>query len=272
VPIVGAGFNREAAGGPDWRELIRRVAGEEHAPAIESLDSMTSRWEALLRRHAALRDLPTPAVEAELQRDVVRYLRRFEAHASKRGMYRDFLALGFRDVLSLNFDRSLPLAAGGQRMRGRTSLARRAEVAGTRVWFPHGDTLRAQTLKLGVRQYGRYVAALARAYEAMKEAQHDAGARWRDVVREHPALTWDWLVYNSPVVYVGCSMTADEWPMWWVLHQRAREHARTREPPPAFVLACGGEPTHLRGGPADVIVLPARSFEEGWARFFDAFG
>ncbi|MFZ5481197.1 MAG: hypothetical protein ACOZNI_30845 [Myxococcota bacterium] len=270
VPVVGAGFNLQAGGGPDWGALIELVAGEAHAPAIEALDSMTARWEALLRRHAGARDEPAHVVEEALQRDVCRHLRVFEAEAARRDLYRRFLALGFRDVLSLNFDRTLALAGGGRRVTGRGSLRRRAESAGTRVWYPHGDTLRADTLKLGIRQYGRYLEVLGHRFEAMKLASRHAGDDWHARARTHRDLSWDWLIYTAPVVFLGCSLTADEWPMWWVLHQRARELARAREAPPAFVLTCG-EPSHLKGGPADIVVLEAGTHEEGWERFFESF-
>jgi hypothetical protein len=51
--------------------------------------------------------------------------------------------------------------------------------------------------------------------------------------------TWVATVLERPLVFIGLSLTREEWTIWWLLAQRARFLAR-RPPadrPPAFVFA-----------------------------------
>ena len=76
----------------------------------------------------------------------------------------------------------------------------------------------------------------------------------------------------SPLLFVGCGLGSDEFPLWWSLHQRARNQARL--PPdqrqPAVVLTVrpcdGGNPApHLEGGPAGVSTVLFDSWSDLWS-------
>lgn len=304
VLIVGAGLNAAAARGRgaahSWGGLLDavKVELEGHGVTLPASlpTSTTAHWEALLRAVAACRpELSTDDAERLLRNAVVSQLRRFEERAPDHPLFGDVLDWGLRDIVSLNFDLSLVRAAGRQRLTHATSredlpsmrrrlgrsvahdpsLYRRAELprtAGTtRVWYPHGDTGRAETLKLGVHAYGRTIGALEHAVGAYHREErhhrsHGQGA-WVDALRELPegSLSWATTLMGAPLLFVGVGLSHEEWPLWWLLHRRARLHARLppAQRPGTWTLVRAQEgpepaPEHLRGSPAglDVVALP----------------
>lgn len=104
----------------------------------------------------------------------------------------------------------------------------------------------------------------------------DGGATTRAVYRRpFDALSWLDVFMMAPLLFLGCGLGDDEFPLWWALHQRARNQARL--PPsqqqPAVVLTVrleGGGPdtAHLVGGPAGVSTVLFDSWRElwGWVR------
>ena len=89
--------------------------------------------------------------------------------------------------------------------------------------------------------------------------------------RPFDALSWLDVFMISPLLFVGCGLGNDEFPLWWSLHQRARNQARL--PPgqqqPAVVLTVreeGGGPdtSHLAGGPAGVSTVLFESWSALW--------
>jgi hypothetical protein len=90
--------------------------------------------------------------------------------------------------------------------------------------------------------------------------------------RPFDALSWLDVFMMSPLLFVGCGLGSDEFPLWWSLHQRARNQARL--PPdqrqPAVVLTVrpcdGGNPApHLEGGPAGVSTVLFDSWSDLWS-------
>ena len=330
VMIVGAGLNAAAAqssgAAHSWAGLLKAVKTDLETQGVALPTSLpssaTAHWEALLRAVAASRpELSADGAERLLRNAVACQLRRFEEQAPQHPLFAEVLDWGLRDIVSLNFDLALVRAAGRQRLThavsredlpalrrrlGRSvasdpSLYRRAELvraAGiTRVWYPHGDTGRAETLKLGVHAYGRTIGALEHAVGAYhrEERHHRARGRglWRDALRALPegALSWATNLLAAPLLFVGVGLSHEEWPLWWLLHRRARLHARlppeqrpgtwtllraepTTSPPPAGDSAGGPAPRptppgaippHLVGSPAGLEVVARPDFGAVWA-------
>ncbi len=299
VPVFGSGLNLQAALAAgaarneedDWAGLLDRVA--EHLGIAADLPhrdlaSMTARWEAFLWRVAGASNVQASVAEANLCRVVTQELRALESATAERRFYGRVLRAGFADIVSLNFDRRLALHGRSRAMstavppplpgvheRLEPSLYRHARVVRrrqeTRIFFPHGDTARPDTLKLGVRAYGRYIddleAARARhkasekrfvAHKSRTMGAAAARAAWPDAVRALAPgrLSWVDLFLTAPLVFVGCGLSTDEWPLWWTLHQRARNAARwaPERRQPTFALGFGdaNPPAHLAGAPAGV--------------------
>jgi hypothetical protein len=89
--------------------------------------------------------------------------------------------------------------------------------------------------------------------------------------RGRDALSWLDLFMTSPLVFVGCSLGSDEFPLWWALHQRARNQARlppTQRHPTVVLTATsrGEELADLEGGPAGVTTVVFGSWHALWAK------
>src|SRR5262249_16163203 len=148
----------------------------------------------------------------------------------------------------------------------------------TRVWYPHGDTKRADTLKLGVRRYGFHLGLLCEHLGFQNE-------QWRSNVPDEEVRTagrklyphsrasyeeedsqrktsWVDVFLKRSLVFVGCGLGPDEWSLWWLLRNRSR----IPKTPPAYfahVGPCDGTIASL--GPA-VGLWPVsfKSYEQLW--------
>ncbi len=312
IPVVGSGFNVQATGNVDsWLTLLTDIAQraqlDQHPtlPLDNSPLSMTALWEQFVSQIAFQQDCKASEAEQLLRKEVQAALTSFEDQSRALPFYDAFVSFGFRDILSLNFDRTLALRhptrkqviqhGSSARYPGikRAPLTRHATLSnGTRVWYPHGDTQARGTIKLGIRDYGVYIGGLEAAFDFFKRderahwMQGDPAARrqpWREAVRQQApgTLTWLALTLTAPILLLGCGMTSDEWPLWGLLHQRRRnlvqETAAERDP--VFLLwntaSSGQDERHhamtqwLRTEPAGVRLLPCSSWPEGWERLFE---
>ncbi len=300
LPVFGSGINRQACPGAQadpsnsWDALLTEIQEDlrerDFEVPRELPRSAIASWETLLRAATVADEFSQPAhrAEAALQEIVQRRLIEFEELSPTRPFYAQLLAPNFADVLSLNFDRSLARAHGGGkqmsvspwgsstpnwgsrtgRSRPDASLFRHdlVEPAPTRIWYPHGDTARRESTKLGVRAYGRYLGQLDRAYVQFQARRRrwldedSRGGSWDEHLRSLPARELDWasLFLTAPLVFVGTQLRGDEWGLWWLLHQRARLHARAEgaDRPGAWLLLAGEPvPENLVCEPAGLRVL-----------------
>jgi hypothetical protein len=298
IPVFGTGLNIQAAtlaGYPhkdDWRALLAKIAGQV-LPSGRSMDSLPSDhlalWETLLCHWAKKSAVYPFQAENELQRLICEELRAQEDDNRAFGLYRQVAGAGFRDILSLNFDRRIaqgygkassfdagpspsPLGSHGESIFRHSVIANGlGEV--TRVWYPHGDVKKAATIKFGVRKYGFYVAVLreyvfgrdgAWRYRA-SSLKHlvDPKSKAR-LLRETPA--WVPLFLSRPLLFIGCGLSPQEWPLWWLLRHRLRVGA-----PPAVCLAISnsGVPRHLKFAP-EVQTIVFSTPTELWSTFLAA--
>src|SRR4030095_9683404 len=101
----------------------------------------------------------------------------------------------------------------------------------TKVWFPYGDSSRAQSIQLEDHRYDErlvqledYRATLLDNFNeyaygfgrGLREPNYIYRSRWRKPV------SWCDLFLSAPLVFIGTSLPADDWPLWWLLHQRVR--------------------------------------------------
>ncbi|MCA9640307.1 MAG: hypothetical protein H6718_17565 [Polyangiaceae bacterium] len=275
--VVGSGLNVQAGVRDSWLALLERIAAEAQIEraAKERLmqmlsqtggSGMTSIWEAFLCELANADEAPHQ-VEHRLQRDVAQLLREtHERKAAELEFFQAFVDLGFADILSLNFDRSLLIATGGEDVSGDGTLSRCGRAGGSRVWYPHGDTKLCRSIRLGVRSYGVYIKELESAYRGYRQMRRDSKGR---PSATFSARNWIEAAMRQPLLFVGCGLSTDEWPLWWMLHQRARDQARRplRLRDPCFVLCAGSLDRispHLRSGPAGLRLLHAASHRESW--------
>lgn len=262
VPVVGAGVNIEASAiehrGPadDWAGLLDRIAVDTGLTKRERSAlpaSFLARWETLLLRWAEIHGVAPHKAENQLQTRVVTGLRALEEDADSFALYREFAASGLVDLISLNFDRRIALASArekfdtGPKNPPEGPSARplyrhsRIETDGgiaTRVWYPHGDTKRADTLKLGVRRYGFHLGLLQeylghfgdewRTNVAWMDRMSEYSYPWRSEPGDDEVTSWVDVFLSRPLLFIGCGMGADEWSLWWLLRVRADAGADTQ--------------------------------------------
>ena len=101
-----------------------------------------------------------------------------------------------------------------------------------------------------------------------KEGRASSRATYR---RPFDALSWLGVCGMAPLLFIGCGLGDDEFPLWWALHQRARNQARLPDEQrrPAVVITVrpeGGGPDtgHLVGGPAGVCTVLFDSWGALW--------
>ncbi len=265
VPVIGAGVNIQAAlqdgarNPNDWDGLLNRVS-EEVGIDGPLPPTPLAKWETLLRRWARHKRVEPFKAEAQLQAFVCRELRMHEMSSKRYSLYGEFVDAGFRDIISLNFDRQIALHRKSERFvapRRRDLLYRHSVAGNTRVWYPHGDTRKSATLKLGVRKYGMLIGTLERERTRIMAASRSHG-------RQDSRAHWlDLILLGAPLVFIGCGLAADEWPLWWLLHQRARICGHTAE---TWMLSTKGSTApHLAGSPSGVQVVEFDSHAKLWS-------
>jgi hypothetical protein len=305
VPILGSGVNLQAAHaenvskGDDWEGLLRKVAARiaMSDEAFERLPtSNLAKWETMLRQCAMERGIEPFRAEGVLQKLVRDELREQERTTSHCRLYGAFLGARFHDIVSLNFDRRLALHSERETFRSAPkrrgiravdeTIYRHSKVShdgsvATHIWYPHGDTKSFSTLKFGVRKYGDYINGLERQRASLMAKLRNPNSPSADKTRltlqdfdrvnrctgtRAKWITWPKILLMSPLVFVGCSLAFDEWPLWWLLHQRARILATFDEKlrPPALYLHVGSLPSNLQGNPCDLRPVGFDSFEELW--------
>lgn len=306
VPVLGSGFvtqgvreglrsskSKARVVPVDWLRLLREVAeGYELTRASRSIEldvpgQTTLLWDAMLselteREATGTRSRAAHRWDDELRAAVATRLeddRRTERLA--RPFVRSFLKLGFEDVLDFNFD-DVVIGQGTKptaRSRGPASRASLAATVGTTtVWFPHGHCSDPRSIVLGARAYGARLSALQAAFDAHAKLASTRPTRGR--------ASWVATALERPLLFVGLSLTREEWTIWWLLAQRARFLARRpiAERPPVFVFARRPSPTdslEAHGAfatlsrAADLLGMQLcafDAFDEGWRRLRTALG
>jgi hypothetical protein len=247
VPVLGTGLNVQAARlnrteEDDWAGLLARITVELGLSA-ESLGLPKShlfRWESMLRAWARIKAVEPFQAESQLQQLTCRYLRSLEPIASQRSLYLEFSSARFTNIISLNFDRRIALSFSKTSFQSapvpcpegshgealyRHDLLVSADGSATRIWYPHGDTKKSATLKLGVRKYGFYVGILEEAIEnrgdewRVRRSYHDEREKRR---KDEHTPSWVDSFVKDTVIFIGCGLSFDEWPLWAMLRRRAR--------------------------------------------------
>jgi hypothetical protein len=297
IPVFGAGLNTQAGIVDGWSQLLATIRTKlQIDPSVPEPASQTAKWECYLRHLSSIMNIQPHDAEEQLQKLVAMQLREKQISGATSSFFRRVLRLGFRDIITLNFDLHLETSSDSYKNFGegrgklrKSSLYRRNEVRFAdarhpiRIWHPHGDVARYSSIRLGTRLYGLYIQELERMrgnfmqYAEVYSSTPDRGrdievAQTRDFVRLLPHPNWLALFMHQPIVFFGTSLSTDEWPMWWALHERARYQNRMAIPIPtavAVVVKPGQEsPKHLLGKPANLELLEFPSYDDLWEPLF----
>ena len=83
--------------------------------------------------------------------------------------------------------------------------------------------------------------------------------------------SWVNVFKSAPLLFIGCSLLPDEWPLWYLLNQRARQTAfldqegSPDDRPATVVLSAGNNrPLHLSNEPEYIVNIHFDTFDELW--------
>lgn len=287
----------------DWNGLLASIASYFKLPEISHADP-TATWESLVTRAAAYRTNKAAQVN-DAEREAHGELARRLSHVPADDVVLEFAGrglIGYRDIISLNIDESACAAARqcGAELEGtpRKKIEDNLFVAHQwshddrkgRFWHPHGTTSSPESIVLGLRSYGKVLAALHTAWNKAKVAERSPGnpapGRWTPETaaawwnrRRAPEpyepvcggakirLTWLDLLLGSDLVFVGTRLDRAEIDLWWALHMRQRNLTRVApsERPRTFIITTEKDyPAHLRTGPAGIVPVVFSAWHEAW--------
>ena len=315
VPIIGSGLHRHlgAHGVPEfdlcgsnglanWADLLvsasldKKGRPEFLVPRLEWDDDPTAVWESMLvARAGGLKTGPTHRQERQLRARVARLVRGATPNPLELEAFGGVLARrGFRDIVSLNFDRSLDRALVGAGVKPKVYGRKPAQAVEAtnnrtsglpRLWHPHGAVAEpheesasgkpeftTDEIQLGLRHYAISTSNVLKDVRAFRQRkgswkkQGQVTQRFHEHVREQPE-SWVDVLLNSDIVFIGCGLSRVELDLWLLLHERQRELARVPEAerPQAFFLhPLEGFPRHICKRPAGLVPVVTRSHDECW--------
>ncbi|HYV49534.1 MAG TPA: hypothetical protein VFA20_31965 [Myxococcaceae bacterium] len=300
IPAIGSGWNAQAVGTVfGWRDLLEEIRKATrltfHLPPPElTTGNTTLIWERMLFDLAWQTGQPPHQVESKLQTVVARTLRKFYPVGGVTDAFaRRFLALGFEDVLSFNFDQGLHAEESAwHQPKPLHPVTNHCRVTGaTRVWYPHGTVCDPPSIQLGLRAYSTLINDLELARQEYKASEKELfGERastprkslpprpmadqWRVWGKQRArAASWVASAMNAPLVFAGLSLGREEWPLWWFLNQRARNHARRNLsweiPTFAILIRKEAEALATAADLVNITLLPVDSYQEAWDRMFE---
>jgi FAD/FMN-containing dehydrogenase len=98
--------------------------------------------------------------------------------------------------------------------------------------------------------------------------------QWRIWAKQRElAHSWVANAMNAPLIFAGLSLGREEWPLWWFLNQRARNHARRNLsweiPTFAILVRKEAEALETAASLVNITLLPVDSYQEAWDRLFE---
>jgi len=293
VPVLGNGFNIQAfseatpANNDPWTAATRAIM-ERLNPADRH---RMRRWPGSHQgQYDVLDDAFEPAERYDQPSEFQRLLGEGLTSRSELGtgldLYQNVAAAQFATILTTNIDEAFPALAGAMRRMPpgiyyagelyRKSVVRFGNRAqSTEVWQMNGSAAMPAGIRLGIRRHADTISDMEMLrIELMNSWPRgprgleppDSYAR----MRGPRPFSWYKMFLVRPLVFAGSSLDPTDWPMWWLLHQRARILAvfEPRHRPPTFVLTARTDPLpHLAHSPAGIERVEFPSFDDLW-RFF----
>lgn len=161
-----------------------------------------------------------------------------------------------------------------------------------RLWFPNGSTLQPESIRMGLHDYGSAPAAIRHAFNSLKAWEHRPGApstasqtgfartavalrvaserqnSLDEALSEPPMpLTWVAEFLYRPLVFAGVGLSEQEFGLWWLLAQRARNVVRVQAPQNAsarILVHRNDRPAFWATRPFGLRAIPCSDWDEGW--------
>lgn len=259
VPVFGDGLNIQAAhcsgkrNSDEWNQILFGIAKELKINKAAYNDLPLNSpflWEALVMKLANANSLKLDRADLMLKKIVAKRLKILEQKKATRSFYKKIISCHFRNIISLSIDRRLELQGSSifrSKSKGknldafcRHAIVRFPDKSATNIWYPYGDTKSPGEIRMGMMWH-------ADRLRNMEDRRGDIMNDW--AIREYVGWmgdgnktidlwlqapdafyeerlktldTWYDLLFLAPLVIIGTSLSLEDWPIWWMLHQRAR--------------------------------------------------
>jgi len=300
--LLGNGIHLQAAreaglSDPDpWLLCLRRIAEESGVQDFDRLPRWEPLlWDALVTEVAAAQHLPPQQAHGRLRERLIQRLDLIERARQSLPLFGRILNLRFENILSLNIDRTLALHGAREVfVKGeswqldptfhRHSLVPHADGVATRVWYINGDTRNSEVVCLGTTNHPAQLMSLENQRAPMMNdwveyrvaswsypgaqphTKLKTPAKFYERCRRRPT-SWYPFAFVAPLIIIGARLPLEDWPMWWLLHQRARNLIPFPEaeiPPTFFLTAKGEDIPQLAYRPAEIEVVEFPSYDVLW--------
>lgn len=292
VPVLGNGLHVQAFGEEQRNALVDPWSSALNSILAEFTPGDRRRLNRLPRSHHGFfdevarhfratndgADPPNPFV-ARLADELSARI----GHGTDLDLYHE-LALGeFRHILTTCIDDTLPEALDAVRRKPpgvyyewelyRKSVFRlRDRKNPTDIWQMYGSASMPEGIRLGFDRHADVIAELESQRVLLMNAWRTPSGSLQgpaEFVERRGPFVFNWFkqFMVSPLVFVGTSLDSSDWPMWWLLHQRARVLSVFPAPerPSTFVLTSDeARVDHLVGRPAHIELIAFRDFDELW--------
>jgi hypothetical protein len=199
----------------------------------------------------------------------------------------EFLAATGDHIVSLNFDN---LLSQGCSLSKKSSPSpgkefERFEKNGKTIWHPHGCIDKPESIKLGQRDYGFLPQEWSGKISKFKEFERAHKAESKDVMSDEvfgkmicalkaaPSNSERSLLGHlllGPLLFYGVGLSQNEWGLWWLLNQRARNLARipSEQRPPTVIIKQRQDPQVALWelGPVGISTIFVDDWDEGWEK------
>ena len=296
-PLKSLGLEYQARLLRSWPALLRevsiqlRISHEFHTTLCEEMP--TVQWEKLIHAYCARHPQQLRAFEAEtvLKRTVSQIIKQAQKELTPAIEHEKMLILGSvigEHTVSLNMDNLL-----GHPMRVGSRAIKKAkhdwlEHPGGKIWFPHGSVERYAQITFGLRAYGKLPHIWQDLFTSQKiwerARQSKAGANGPalsieqltgaiKLEKKSPSRSLMGHLMLAPLIIFGASLSREEWGLWWLLNQRARNLARVPEhlrPPTRIILHKQEERLSFWcTKPANIEPLIAKNWPHAWTELIN---
>jgi len=292
VLVLGEGINIQAAGPKaskdGWDQILKSLwfkAGGDTSD-FDHLGSTALQWSCLVDAYARRNGFRQTSAEKSLQAALCKRLKQLEAkHLESKTLYAEILDANFANIVWFNLDRRIVRHVPASRLKetsaNKSLLHHGLRLAHTNIWFPYGDSSDPESIQIGHSNYDQRLME----FEDYRDGMMNSWFGWDGSYSQYELRppgevywklwnkveSWYDLFFLAPLIFVGVSLSRDDWPLWWLLHQRARNFVPFRrnedyECPETFYVTCKGADTaHLRGAPAGIELVEFDSYNAMWS-------
>jgi hypothetical protein len=222
--LLGNGINRLKKPNASWQYVLSELAnfsghqeimdGAKHIP-------LTLIYEQVV---AAIDGMNLKRLERKIKKKVAEAVREFTANS----YHKDFEKLGFKNILTTNYDYNLGADAKPANLRpeSKYSVFRRRVGNNQSFWMMHGEAQKPDSIMLG---YEHYAGALQkiRSYVTSPKKELDGNsspfrAGNYDFDINGQVYSWVDVFLRDDMHILGYSLEYTEIEIWWLLAYRAR--------------------------------------------------